>query len=372
MGRIRIFALALAALAIPAAALAANSSENTNVVLAKGDNRTGTYYAGGQTITVDGNVAGDVVCAGQTVVINGAVDGDVLCAAQTITVNGEVTGSIRSAGQVVTVNGSVGRNVTVAGQNVVLGSGARVNGEVAVAGNTVVVSGPVQQNVYAGANNLTLNSTVGGNVTSYVEKLSLGSAAVVTGNLDYTSDQTFALDKSKVNGQIVRHAPAQPQRQENTVAERLGSLLYWIVASLLGALLVVWLAPRLVRGVTNTMLGRWQASLGWGALILIGGPLVLIMLAVTVVGLPTAAVAAVLWLLAIITSGVFAGIAVGRLALQNKDTSQRGLALAALIGVPIMVLVGWLPVIGGLVGIITTAWVLGAMALALNRARVLG
>src|SRR5476649_1675770 len=89
------------ALVIPGAAIASSSAAKDNVTLAKGDNRTGTFYAAGQTVTVDGNVDGDVVCAGQSVIINGSVNGDVLCAGQEVTINGSVSGSVRVVGQLV-------------------------------------------------------------------------------------------------------------------------------------------------------------------------------------------------------------------------------------------------------------------------------
>ncbi|HVQ43980.1 MAG TPA: hypothetical protein VMT30_03365 [Candidatus Saccharimonadia bacterium] len=365
-----VMGMFLALVLAPAVALAAATTTG-NVVLAKGDNRTGTYYAAGQTVTVDGNVAGDVVCAGQTVVINGTVGGDVLCAGQTVTVNGAVAGSVRSAGQVVTINASVVRNVTVASQNLVIGPDARVGGEVAAAGDTVALSGPVAQAVYSAGRTLSIDAPVGGSVTAMADELALGKDGRVTGNLDYTSSQTFTLDKGKISGQVVRHAPPQPSRGPTTAADRLTMLLYWIVAMLAGMLLAIWLAPRLVRSVTGMMIQRWEASLGWGAVAVVLAPIAILILAVTVVGLPAALFATALWVLVMISSGLFAGAAIGRLALRGED-DRRGLAMAALLGVPLVVLAGWVPVLGGLVGLVAAIWTAGGVVLAVNRARALG
>lgn len=373
MGRIRLLVGIILALVIPAGALAVGTMDTNIVTLSKGDNRTGTYYAAGQTVTIDGDVSGDVVCAAQTVVINGSVGGDVLCAAQTLTINGSVAGSVRGAGQVVSVNGSVGRNLTMAGQTFTLSSGAKVNGEADVAGQSVVINGAVAQNIYVGAGDLTLDSNVGGNVTSYVQTLALGSGAAVSGNFDYTSDQTFSVPNGKVQGIVTRHTPAQGMHNNGpTASDLIGMLLYWMVASLLGALVAVWLAPRLVRSVTGMMLNRWQSSLGWGLLVLIGAPAVLLALALSVVGLPIMVVLGALWILGIFTSSVFVGVALGKLAWQRDDTNRRALALAAVVGVPAIVLIGWVPFLGALVGFVGAAWTLGGMALAVNRARALG
>ncbi len=371
MRRIGILLGLIMALAVPAVALAATQSAATDVTLAKGDNRTGNYYVAGQTITVDGNVTGDVVCAGQSVVINGSVGGDVLCGAQTLTVNGPVGGSVRAGGQIVSINGNVARNVTVGAQNLVLGSNAKVGGDVAVGAQTATLNGSVGQAVYAGAGTLAINSTVGGSVTAEAQTLTLGGGAAVTGNLDYTSDNTFALDKSKIQGQVARHAPVRAATRSTTVADRLGTLLYSIVATLLGVLVAIWLAPRLIGSVAGTMRTRWSASIGWGALTVIAGPMVLVFLAITVVGLPIALVLGTLWVLALVTSAGFAGVTVGRLILQQVDDDRRGLALAALAGVPIVALAAWLPLIGGFFGLSTAIWAIGGMVIAANRARAL-
>ena len=353
MGKIRLLIGLILALAIPATALAATSSDMQNVTLTKGDNRTGTYYAAGSAVTVNGDVAGDVVCAGQNVVINGSVGGDVLCGAQTLTINGSVAGSVRAVGQALTINGTVGRNITVGAQNFVLGDGSKVSGEVAIAGGTVVLNAPIEHAAYIGGGSLEFNSTIGG-------------------DLNYATDRALSIDKSKVGGTVTWHATNTQPSRDNTVASRLSMLVYWLAATLFGALLVIWLAPRLVRSVTGTMIRRWQASLGWGALGIVAGPLLLFVLALTVIGLPAAFVAGSLWVIVLTTSGIFAGIAVGKLAWQHDAVSQRGLLLAAVAGIPLVLIVGWVPWIGALVNLVAAAWVLGGMMLTLNRARALG
>jgi hypothetical protein len=318
--------------------------------LAKGDNRTGTYYAAGQTLTVDGDVAGDVVCAAQTVVINGSVGGDVLCAGQNITVNGTVGGSVRAAGQLVAINNTVGRNVTVGAQNFVLGTNSKVSGEMALGAQMAAFNGPIEHAVYVAAESLSLKSTIGG-------------------NLDYYSENTFSVDKSKVSGTVTRHAAARTQPAPPTPAEKLAMLLFWLASALLGALAIIWLAPRMVRTVTGTMIQRWQASLGWGLVGLFGLPFLLIILAFSVIGLPTAAVIAVLWVIALVTSGLFTGTAIGRRVWQREETGRKGLLQSAVVGIPLVILVCWLPVIGGIAGMASAIWALGGIMLALNQSR---
>lgn len=333
--------------------MAASGTGGDNVTLAKGDNRTGTFYATGNIVTINGDVDGDLVCFGQTVVVNGSVTGDVLCAAQNLTVNGPVTGSVRSLGQLVTINGTVGRNVTVAAQSLVLGSGSHVIGEAAVAAQSVAINGPVDRDVLASAATFELGSTIGG-------------------SLSYVSDRTFALDRSKVKGGVTRQTPPQHKNQQQSVADRLWSLIFWIASGLAMTLAAVWLTPRLVRGVTNVMIKRPGASLGWGALALVAGPAILLVLAFTVVGLPLSLLAAGFWLAGVLTAELFAGVAIGLMALGRKETDQKHLAMAAMAGVPLVLILSWLPWLGFFVGLGAAAWAMGGLVLSLNNARSLG
>jgi hypothetical protein len=124
----------------------------------------------------------------------------------------------------------------------------------------------------------------------------------------------------------------------------------------------------LVRNVTTVMAARPGASLGWGALATLAGPPLLLVLAITVIGIPLAMLVGALWIIVILTAGLFAGVAVGRLALGSKETSRRQLALAVLTGVPLVLIVSWLPWIGGIVSIAAVAWAMGGVVLSLNSA----
>jgi cytoskeletal protein CcmA (bactofilin family) len=372
VGKFKYVLATLVLLMVPAAALAARSDANMTTVLVKGDNRVGTYFGTGQSLTINGDVSGDLICAAQTVVINGTVGGDVICAAQTITINGSVAGSIRSVAQVLTINASVARNLTIAGQDITLGNNAKVGGELLTAGQTVALNAPIAGAIYAAADTLSLNAAVGSNATAYINSLNFGNEAMIAGNFDYTSGQTFSVDKAKIHGVIARHAPARSNQPDTTAADRLAMLIYWVGAALIGGTLAVWLAPRLVRSTTHVMLQRWQASMSWGLLGLVALPLGFLLLMFTVLGIPAALFMTGLWLLALTSSGVLAGIAIGRLAWQRDEVSQRSLWLSAAVGVPLVIIAGWLPIIGGLVIFAAAAWSLGGLMLTLNKARSLG
>jgi hypothetical protein len=78
-----------------------------DVSVPKGETINETLVATGQTVSIDGDVSGDVICAGQNISIAGNVNGDVLCAGQTVDVAGSVTASAAGAADI--RPGSAGR-----------------------------------------------------------------------------------------------------------------------------------------------------------------------------------------------------------------------------------------------------------------------
>jgi hypothetical protein len=216
-------------------------------------------------------------------------------------------------------------------------------------GQTLVVKGPIDHDVVAAMSEVQLNATIGG-------------------SLNYLSRNTLPIDRSKVKGGVT-HQAAPQHRERNDVATRLWSLMFWIASGLIMTLVAIWLAPQLVRSVTAQMMTQPGSSAGWGALVLLAGPAVFIALSLTLIGLPLAMLLGVLWTIGIATSGLFAGVAVGQLALGRKETDRKYLATVALAGVPLVLILGWLPYLGFAVTIAAAAWAVGGMVLSLNKAR---
>jgi cytoskeletal protein CcmA (bactofilin family) len=366
--RLRVVGLALGllAIAVPAVVLA---SANDSMTLAKGQTHTGTYYAGAQTVIVDGDVHGDVVCGAQDVTINGVVDGDVLCAGQNVTINGAVTGSVRVAGQSVTINNTVGRNVTVAGQMLHLGSAAKVSGEEALAGQNVTIDGPNEHVLNVAGQNVVLNSTIGGDVNAAVGQLALGTDANIAGSLTYTAQDQSNINKSKVQGSVTYHMAQKHQKQQTTAQAWAGRLLYWIVAGTVAMLLAVWLLPRAVRSVTADMLKRPGRSFGFGAIALIVAPALLLVLLLTVIGIPLALWLTAAWILLLAAAGPFAGVALGQLVLGRQSPDKQFLLKSVLVGVPLITIALSVPWLGPLLALVAVVWVVGGVLLTLLRTR---
>jgi cytoskeletal protein CcmA (bactofilin family) len=364
MKRLFVYLAGIIAILVPIAALAFSTQVSHVVTLSKGQTQSGTYYAAGQVVTIDGDVNGDLICGGNTITVNGSVSGDVICAGQTITINGPVGGSVRLAGQVVNVNNTVARNGTIAAQTFNLGSSGSIAGDLGLLSQTASVDGPVTEGVYGAMQLLSLQSSVG-SVHAYLGSLNVGPTATIHGNLNYTSDQTFNVNKSQVSGSIVRTAP--PHHASPSVGQTITNFvifgLYFMVAGIVIGLVLLWLAPRLIKRVVENMRSRPGASVGWGAVVTLIGPLLFILLFITVIAIPLGLLAAAIWGLMLVTSSIFSGIATGTWLLERMNWNKESWIWATVIGIPVLGILVSIPFLGFFIGIVSTFWAVGGLGL---------
>jgi hypothetical protein len=157
------------------------------------------------------------------------------------------------------------------------------------------------------------------------------------------------------------------------------------VVLLLIGLLLVWLAPRLVRGGADTVRSQPLLSLGWGVLdFLIVGVLVFIVLAATIllaivfglitlgglipaivsIGVLTDAVLVVAFLISVsYLAPVVVSYLGGRMLLgQFQADRATGRVLPLVIGILLYVILRAIPIVGAVVAVIVVLFGLGAIS----------
>ena len=149
-------------------------------------------------------------------------------------------------------------------------------------------------------------------------------------------------------------------------------LVFLLGLFLLGALQLLIL-PATATGPAMR-LGRspWPA-LGLGCLILFAGPIVIILLAISVIGLPIMIVLGALYVIALFIGFLVAAGALGRrgarLIERDPDVSFWTRVAAFGAGLLFLAVVGFIPLLGPLSVILATAAGLGALTLQVRNAR---
>jgi cytoskeletal protein CcmA (bactofilin family) len=360
----------------PAHALERRSGETLTV--AAGEVVDDDLAASGRLLRIDGTVRGDVYVVAQHVTIAGIVEGDVIALAQEVVVDGQVFGDVRAAGATVQVNGVVARNVTGAGQLVRIGSDGRVGGSVTSAAETLSISGDV--GALAGTTeNAILQGRVARDAELAAERITLGPNASIGGDFTYHAERPIELRPGAVGGRIEhrlveRERPQRAARVQRTHWQQFSGAvgnffsLTWLTGSALVGLAMLRLFPRFVARYLDALERNVGASLGVGAIALVGTLPLAILLAITIVGLPAAAVLAGGWFVSLFVGWLLLAVAVGGVLIGLvRRGAPRRLAWSFLVGLIVLYLATRVPILGPFVGGLGITVGLGALVIALYR-----
>ncbi len=324
----------------PVAAFEARQGES--VTVPKGTTIQGSLAVAGNAITIDGTVNGDLYCGGQTIVVRGNVNGDIICAGQTLTVSGTVSGNIRAAGQLIEVAGPVKRNITAAGQTITITPGAVISGEVLAAGKTVI----------------------------------LGEGVRITGDLTYMSvGELTEATGAAVGGKITHFVPKKDDwkkpvvkrdwmpRQKPWPTNAVGSIIFYLIV---GAIAVL-IGPTYAVRVTEKIQRRPFVAGFIGFLSFLVVPMVVIMMAMTLIGIPLAMIVGFIFGLMLLMSRVYVSLIAGEKTVAFFGRKKPQLLTQILVGVPVLWLLFKVPVLGWALSLLALFWGMGGIVLALGK-----
>lgn len=331
-------------------ALAANKHINSETskpaLLAKNETHKGALYATGEVVEINGTVDGDVYCAAQKVVITGTVKGDVLCGAQLIDIKGTVEQDVRLAGQVINITGNIGRNVSVLAQVVSVDNTATIAGGLNGAGQVFNVLGNVAGDIALGADKFSLSGTAGADVDLGVAGIELKDGAAIKGNLNYASDEKISIPEEAVSGNIsfTENEKINNEHREGLVAMKI--ILGIAVAIMVSTAVLVMIAPRYFEKSYKKFHSEIGMSLLVGAVVALTTPVLLLMLVLTIIGLPLAGIGFTAWALVLMLSYAFASYYLGRLAFGKVVNNS---ILVALGGAALLAILSIIPFVNFIV-----------------------
>lgn len=365
-----VCSLALVLVATPPA-MAWEMHKGGDINLGPKDVLTGSQLVVGSNLTINTKIDGDLICAGKDINITGEVTGDVLCAGQSLTLSGKVGGNIRVAGQTVTVNGAVSRNANLFGQTLTLGEKSVVMGELFTAGSDVTVNGKVLKTWAASAHNLTVNGSVAD--TKFMnDNLSIGKSAVVAGKLSYQSenDAMIATGSKLMKGseKLAPESKVTAKANQNFWRMPSGAAkgFYWgskfseLIFGVLFGLIIVSLFSKWLEKSVGIAIKKMGKSLLWGVIVIAVAPVLLVMMVMTIIGIPLALVFGALLLLWCGLAHVTASAMIG-----TKLMAKQTLMWRWLIGYIVLWVLSLIPVVGWLVVFVAVLTGTGAVKMSL-------
>jgi hypothetical protein len=226
-----------------------------------------------------------------------------------------------------------------------------------------IIDGTVAREVVAFNGPITVSGTVAGEVVAFNGLVTVRSGAEVGGDV-LSRRQPVIEEGATVRGEI-RSDFDELWQQPFPFFGYIAAWLAVSVSTLLLGLLVLWLAPGAADAISEAWRTATWPSVGWGLLLLIGLPLLAVLLFVTLVGIPFAVGLGLALFLIFSTGYTMAGIVVGRWVVKPP----RSRFVAFLAGWAILRGLALIPFVAGIVGFVAVVIGMGAMAVAIWRAR---
>jgi hypothetical protein len=261
------------------------------------------YVAGG-TVLIGAPIHGDLIVAGGTVTVNDSVTQDILMAGGTLTLNGYTGDDIRCAGGNIKLSNTTSGDLIITGGVLLLEKTAQVQGDLISCGGEVTVDGQVDGKIRDASGIFTLNGKVQ-DLESKAGKIIINGVvrgtATLAGNVIETSSQakfekdvrywnsSGTLDYKNTADSKITFDPTleiQGARWQYLGFATLIMVIWYLGTALLMIAVIQYLFGDTFRKAAETIKMASIKSLGLGFLFLIGVPVLIVLIGVTVVGIP--------------------------------------------------------------------------------------
>jgi hypothetical protein len=357
--------IVLLALSLPAFSLERRHSEF--VTVAANETVDDTLMASGNIVRVEGVVNGDLLAIGGTVEIRGTVKGDVVSFAKRTVVSGTVEGNIYNFSHSLDLDGQLGHSIYGLVQSLRVNDRGRVGDGIVVAAGDVSIEGEVHRSVTMFAGNADVSGSIGRELSMTGDSLTLTSSSRIDGSLMVRVRQLKNVHIAD-GATIVGTRDIQLRvRQSHFARPR---FYFYQAVWLASAMLVGWLGlvlfPGFFQASTQAVGSGWR-SLGLGVAVLAGVPVVIILTAITLVGLPMSLMLLAMYLAAIYLAKIWVGAFLGQILLKPARATKSDWLLGLLVGLLILTIIRFIPYVGGLVHFGVICLGLGAFAWQLYR-----
>ncbi len=306
------------------------------------------------------------ISSGGQLLLNGTYEGNIWGAAGGGAIlNGQCERNLRLAGKSIQIDGEVGGNLMAIAETIILTTNAIIAGNAGLVGNSIILEGNIKGNVsISSARVTTLGGSIGGDAKVVSPDILFSRETRILGNLTYMANKELVPSEGVVAGKVERTYPPSPYS-----IERLTRIAMWFFAAFLAGVPFIAFFP-----MTTAMASQLVRKSPWKCLLvgfIASGalPVLGIMCASAIIGIPLGALILTTWGVMLYLSRIVMGLVLGSLILRAVGTSIGQVLLAMAVGLAIIYAATMIPAIG-LPLQMTVVWMgMGALILALLQKR---
>lgn len=322
----------------------------------------------GGNVDIKGKVLGDVYAFAQSVTITGDVSGSVFAGGANITIDAQSAQTIWALGGNIKVTGNIGNNIMLAGGNLLVGENTSVGKDITAYGGQFTVDGDTKGAIRGSVGSFTMTGK-----SSFVkikaDKATIKSSAQILGDFQLASENEPTIEQgATIEGEMIMKKPEPVEGAAffAALAPALAFLFTLIkiivfIAKIIAGILLIAFFKRYVRRIMDTLLTKTWKSLGWGFLGVIVIPVSVVILFVIVIGYPIGILGVYIYTILWYLSSIVAGLVIGEKVITLfKKEGEISLYLSFIIGILILFVVGFIPILNVIVRIFTLLFGFGA------------
>jgi hypothetical protein len=308
--------------------------------------------------------------AGSVQIIDGDI-GRLAVAGGSVAVDGGQLGNVAIAGGDVKINTGIDGDLKAIGGTIVLTNAVRVGGDVDLSGGDVTVDGIVAGDMVVRADHAALAGIIKGTVRVTAGEITVAPGTRVDGDLVFAGPSDIEVpDDISVGGKIIRKDFVPWESTGDNIAAAARTFFDAAGVIFLGGLIIcgllLWLAvPRIMEPAAETLTRTFPASTLAGFVAVCAFPVVVLILMITVIGIPlafvTVAGGAALTGLGILVFSYWAGNTIRARAHRPEPGTREARLGWTAGGLFAFLLVGFIPLVGNIAQVIATIAGIGAV-----------
>jgi cytoskeletal protein CcmA (bactofilin family) len=319
-------------------------------------------------VRIDGTVEGDVIAFTRNLTVTGHITGDVIGFAGETVIDGIVDGNVRVFSRSVILQGSVGKNVTAFANTVDLISKATVGGGMIVFAAEADLDGKMQRDLLGVAARTEIDGLVGGQAWIRGGNLTVESNAEIRGPATFEGPQQPVVEPGAKLASPIRTEITQENRENRRSVTRVAmrAIFSYAAALLVGILLLV-IFPGFFRATLREA-GSIGLPIGIGAMALIAGAFLLVLgILLVFIGVGAGVAGVMAYAPILYVAQVFVGTWLGN-KIMGEPAAVASSAIGRMaVGLLIVRVLGFIPVLGGFVWLAVLLWGTGAVLLGFYR-----
>lgn len=315
----------------------------------------------GQNVTIKGRINGNVCAFSRDVEITGYIAGTIFCGAANVDIDAQSVGTIWAGAGDIEISGDISNNVLVFGGSLDIEEDTKIGKDLVVYGGKVRVAGEIDGSVKGGAGTLVMSGK-SCCVDVDADEITIKSGALITGDLIVKSDQKPVIEEgAEILGEMKLKRTEEVEVDKKAVFAlapviaffiALFKILVFITKIIVGIVLIA-LSRIYVRRIMDTMLSKPWHCLGWGFIGLIIIPVAVIILLSLLIGYPFAILGVYVYTIIFYLASIFAALVIGEKIIKLfKKEGDVSLYLSFILGMIVLLVLGFIPILGFIVRII--------------------